>query len=245
MKQASLKRKRKSIVPNEASQFKITKYLKISSSTPINQEEIEINSAAAPRETIGSQLIRGNLSKLLSKDLDSSTEPQRSKENDKCRESDVITEVEKDFVDYHDKKYWQEKAKYWEEQANTYKEQFDFTNKLLNRKLRQIELMKKEINEKPVSNTDSSRNLLFRNFEKSFSQDAMFKIRSVQPGRQNDRKFVKFCLQGIYEDQNEVLLERTPVPIYVPWRRVRQWPQGPRAQRAPVQEINSDKLEKG
>lgn len=231
MKRANLKRKRTSIVPNQRSQLKITNFLELSSSTPSFQEKIEINLAKVSTETIGCQLIRNNLSKLLSDDVaqntnnkrnqdpDLSFESQRSEQNighqsgeesDKCRESNSATNIEKQSVDDNSTDYWRERAKHWEQKANKYKEQFEFTNKLLNRKLREIDMMKKESDAKPEASTDSHRNvLLFRNFEKSFSQDAMYKIRSVRPGIENDRKFVKYCLKGTYEDRNEVILERT------------------------------------
>lgn len=238
MKRTQLKRKRTSDVSKKSSQLSITKYLNIPTSTPINRK-IELNSPTVQRETISCQLIRSNLAHLLANDVEKAEinkespnidsiieysvkdiEKQSVRNNEIGRGSDSNTEnqfsennIEKQhLVDdeiVHNSKHWREKAKYWEKKAKSYKEQFDFTNKLLNSKLREIEIMKKGAESKPDCKNDTSRNLLFRKFDEIISQDAMYILRSVHPGKKHDRKFVKYSLNAIYEDRNEVFQERT------------------------------------
>lgn len=149
MKRANLKRKRSADISNRPSQLKITNYLDIPSSTPIIRN-IRKNLSSVPKETVRNQLIRHNLDRLFSNGIDKAPENKTSSNPasniESCRNSDeqlpkntVEEQLLVDVESSHTTKYWREQAKYWEKETKKYKEQFDFTNNLLNRKLRQIE----------------------------------------------------------------------------------------------------------
>lgn len=234
MKCSSLKRKRKFISTNSDIQLRITKYFEKPSSTPIMRE---IDSATVPNEKLRNKLIQRNLTQLLSNNIDKEKDPiadsslknistesnieqQCIEKNEKSHPEEQISQniVEQQNsvgdVDTQSAVYWREKSKFWEAKAITYKQQLDFSNKLLMRKLREIESLKEMSSpkvepEKVSGNSEIKKELLFKNFEKSFSTDLMFVIRSVRPGSINDRKFVKYCLKGVYEGRHEVLMNRT------------------------------------
>lgn len=218
MQRPNLKRKRSTGISESPSQLKITKYLDISPSAPVNQK-IQIRPSNVVKETIQSQLIRHNLDEILSDGneiaADSQTISHPESNTDSCRNFDkqvfgnnVEEHPDLDDESFHSTKYWKERAKYFEKEAKKYKEQFDFTNKLLNRKLRQIDSMKKELESKPEAK-NASRMLIYHRFEKYCSEDSMYLLRSVQPGKQHDRKFVKYALKSLYENREEVIQERT------------------------------------
>lgn len=139
MQRAKLKRKGATDILNQHSQLKITKYLNIPSSTPVNRK-IQINPTTASKETIRSQLIRCNLDQIISNDKQKAANNQNISKPDlnteSCRSSDehisrnnVEEELLIDDESSHTTKYCREKAKYWEKLVKKYKEQFDFTNK--------------------------------------------------------------------------------------------------------------------
>lgn len=234
MKCSSLKRKRKFISPNSDTQRRITKYFEKPSSTPIMRE---IDSATVPKEKLRNKLIQRNLTLLLSNDIDKEEDPiadssaenisTESKIEQQCIEKNEKSHPEEQIpqniveqqnlvgdVDTQSAVYWHEKSKFWQAKAKTYKQQLDFSNKLLMRKLREIESLKKMSSpkvepEKESGNFEIKKELLFKQFENYFSTDLMFVIRSVCPGSINDRKFVKYCLKGVYEGRREVLMNRT------------------------------------
>lgn len=75
--------------------------------------------------------------------------------------------------------------------------------------MRQIDKMKSDIKLNSEQKNNASRNLLFHDFEKCLSEDSLYLLRSVHPGKKHDRKFVKYSLKGFYEDRGEVIQERT------------------------------------
>lgn len=241
MKPSNMKRKRISFSQKKDSQLRITKYLERASSTPIE------NHQQVSKEKLRNKLIQNNLRQFISNDIENdldkemrhvansssenelleSNEKQCIEDTRKCHtdldvqentsEKNIGTQNPVGVIDNQSAEYWRNMSIFWESKAKKYKQQADFSNKLLIRKLRDIESLKEMLKpnvdpeEEPKSETklESKKVLLFEMFQKYFSTDLLFVLRSVRPGSTNDRKFLKYGLKGIYQGHSEVFMNRT------------------------------------